>query len=65
MKNENTNYAPAVNEALNEYNKAVDMALDAVQKLESIYVTEHLVKLFGTNETQAAKALEEDYLVAA
>ena len=41
-------------QALNEYNKAVDMALDAVQKLESIYVTEHLVKLFGTNETQAA-----------
>ncbi len=68
MKNTNTNnmnLAPEVSEALSQYNSAIDGALAAVQKLEAIYVSEHLAKMFGVDEQKAAKTLEKDYLQAA
>ena len=66
MKNTNThkmNLAPEVTEALCHYNSVIDGALEAVQKLESIYITEHLSKIFGANEEKVARTLEKDYLM--
>lgn len=65
---ENTNkmeLAPEVSAALHKYNSAIDWALAAVQKLESICVTSHLAEMFWVNETQTAKVLREDYLTTA
>ncbi|MDA9128895.1 hypothetical protein N9J72_00265 [Candidatus Gracilibacteria bacterium] len=66
MKNTNTqsmNLSNEVTEALSHYNSVIDSALDAVQKLESIYITKHLTQLFGVDETKVARTLEKDYLV--
>jgi len=67
MKNTNTNtmnLAPEVNQALSKYNSAIDGALAAVQKLESICVSAHLAELFWVDETQASKVISKDYLAA-
>jgi hypothetical protein len=39
-------YAPAVQNALKEYNSTINKALEAVQKLEAIAVTARLSQLF-------------------
>ncbi len=66
MKNTNTmNLAPEVTAALNKYNSAIDGALAAVQKLESIAITAHLAELFWASQTQTAQALRQDYLTTA
>ena len=39
-------YAPAVENALKEYNASINSALEAVQKLEAIAITAHLSKMF-------------------
>lgn len=54
-----------VEQALNKYNKAIDGALSAAQKLEAINITKHLAEMFWCNESKAAKVLQEDYLIAA
>jgi hypothetical protein len=51
MKNTNTtlesmNLSPEVSASLKKYNTAIDGALEAVQKLESICVTAHLAEFF-------------------
>lgn len=70
MKNTNTNFeemnlSTEVTDVLKGYNSAINGALDAVQKLESICVTAHLAEMFGTSETKTAAIIQEDYLVAA
>lgn len=70
MKNTNTNIDnmnlnPEVTATLKKYNTAIDGALQAVQKLESICVTAHLAELFWVDEQDAAKTIKEDYLTAA
>jgi hypothetical protein len=42
----NIEFSTEVHAALTKYNKAVDSALEAVQKLESISITAHLAELF-------------------
>jgi len=58
-------YAPAVENALKEYNASINSALEAVQKLEAIAITAHLSKMFWVQEEQAARLIQEDYLVNA
>ena len=72
MKNTNTTLSiddlglsNEVTANLKKYNSAIDTALDAVQKLESIRVTTKLADMFWSNQTQTADALKQDYLVAA
>lgn len=70
MKNTNTNIDtmnlnPEVTATLKKYNTAIDGALQAVQKLESICVTAHLAELFGVSEEKTAQTIKEDYLMAA
>lgn len=57
------NLAPTVQAELKKYNKAIDSALDAVQKLEAICVTRKLSEMFWNNEKQTVELLQEDYLV--
>ncbi|MCD5375205.1 hypothetical protein LR010_01995 [Candidatus Gracilibacteria bacterium] len=54
-----------VSATLKKYNTAIDGALEAVQKLESISVTAHLAELFGVDELETAETLRKDYLVSA
>jgi hypothetical protein len=70
MKNTNTTFEvmdlnPEVTASLKKYNSAIDWALEAVQKLESICVTAHLAELFWVSEAETSKTLKQDYLVAA
>ena len=66
MKDTNTmNLAPEVTNALNKYNTAIEWALAAAQKLESISITSHLAELFWVDEKQTADAITQDYLQAA
>lgn len=65
MNTQNTQYAPAVEEALNHYNSVIDGALAAAQKLESICITEHLAEMFWVAETDTAQIIKEDYLQVA
>jgi len=72
MKTTNTNLSiddlglsSEVTANLKKYNSAIDGALEAVQKLEAISITAKLAEMFGTNETQTAEAIKQDYLVAA
>jgi hypothetical protein len=72
MKNTNTilsiddlGLSSEVTANLKKYNSAIDGALDAVQKLESICITARLAEMFGANETQTADAMKHDYLMAA
>jgi len=57
--------APEITAALSKYNSAIDWALAAVQKLESICVTSHLAEMFGVSENDTAEIIKEDYLVSA
>ena len=57
-------YAPAVENALKEYNNSINTALEAVQKLEAIAVTARLSQMFWVQEQKAAQMIQEDYLVA-
>lgn len=54
-----------VSATLKKYNTAIDWALEAVQKLESISVTAHLAELFWVDELETAETLRKDYLVSA
>jgi hypothetical protein len=68
MKNTQTqtmNLSPEVSEALWQYNKSINSALEAVQKLESIAITARLAKMFGTSDSKTAQVIKQDYLVAA
>ena len=72
MKNTNTTLSieelglsSEVTANLKKYNSAIDGALEAVQKLESISITARLAEMFGANEAQTADAIKQDYLVAA
>ncbi|NDK09662.1 hypothetical protein GW846_02690 [Candidatus Gracilibacteria bacterium] len=68
MKNtqiQTMNLAPEVSEALGQYNKSINAALEAVQKLESIAITARLAKMFGSQDSQTAQVIRQDYLVAA
>jgi len=65
MNTENTNYAPAVQDALSHYNSVIDSALAAAQKLESICITEHLAEMFWVQETKTAELIRDDYLQTA
>ena len=66
MKNTNTmNLSSEVNAALKKYNTAVESALEAVQKLESIAITKRLSEMFAVKEEKAARLIQEDYLIAA
>ncbi len=70
MQNTNTNIeemnlAPEVTASLKKYNSAIEWALAAAQKLESICVTAHLAELFWVDEEQTASTIKEDYLQAA
>ena len=56
--------APEVFEALTSYNTSINSALNAVQKLEAIHITTHLAQYFWVSEQQAAKVIQEDYLVS-
>lgn len=58
-------YAPAVAQALSDYNSSINKALEAVQKLEAIAVTARLSKMFWVQETKAAQIIRSDYLVSA
>jgi len=61
----NIEFSTEVHAALTKYNKAVDSALEAVQKLESISITAHLAELFWVKEQQTAKMIQQDYLIGA
>ncbi len=68
MKNtqtQNLNLSSEVSEALWQYNKSINAALEAVQKLESIAITARLAKMFGAAENQTAQAIKKDYMIAA
>lgn len=72
MKNTNTTrniddlgLSSEVTANLKKYNSAIDTALDAVQKLESICITAKLAEMFWADTSQTAKAIKQDYLVAA
>lgn len=72
MKNTNTTLSiddlglsSEVTANLKKYNSAIDGALQAVQKLESISVTAKLADMFGADANQTAQALKQDYLVSA
>lgn len=65
MNTENTNYAPAVQDALQHYNTVIDWALAAAQKLESICITEHLAEMFWVKEENTVELIRDDYLRAA
>jgi hypothetical protein len=70
MENTNTtlesmNLNPEITATLKKYNSAIDGAMQAVQKLESICVTAHLAELFGAKQEQVAQTIQQDYLVAA
>jgi len=72
MKNTNTmlsidelGLSSEVTANLKKYNSAIDGALEAVQKLESISVTAKLADMFGSDAGQTAQALKQDYLVTA
>ena len=56
-------YAPAVENALKEYNNSINKALEAVQKLEAIAVTARLSQMFWVQEQKAAKMIQDDYLI--
>ena len=62
---EDMKLAPAVTQALWEYNATINRALEAMQKLESISVTAHLAEMFWKKDEQTAELIREDYLVAA
>ena len=63
MKTQTQNYAPAVEKALKDYNKNINSALEAVQKLESIVITARLSKMFWVQEQKVAKMIQKDYLI--
>ncbi len=70
MQNTNTNIEtmdlnPEVSATLKKYNSAIDGALAAAQKLESICVTAHLAEMFWVSESETAKTMQKDYLMAA
>lgn len=72
MKNTNTNLdihelwlSSEVKANLKKYNSAIDSALEAVQKLESICVTARLAEMFWADQSQTAKTIQQDYLVSA
>lgn len=58
-------YAPAVAQALSDYNSSINKALEAVQKLEAIAVTARLSKIFWVQEAKASQMIHSDYLVNA
>jgi hypothetical protein len=61
---DNLGLSSEVSANLKKYNSAIDGALDAVQKLESICITAKLAEMFGADNTQTADAMKQDYLVA-
>ncbi len=70
MKSTNITYNPydfdpAVQWALKHYNSQVDIALEAVKKIEAICITEKLGKMFWVADSQTAELIKNDYLVAA
>lgn len=66
MKNtDKTQLAPAVQAALSEYNVAINWALDAVQKLESICITKRLSEMFWVEDKETVEILQKDYLETA
>ena len=56
-------YAPAVQNALINYNYSIHKALEAVQKVESITVTMRLSEMFGVDESDIAPIIQRDYLI--
>jgi len=72
MKNTNTTIniedlglSNEVTANLKKYNSAIDSAMNAVQKLESICITAKLADLFWADEQQTADTIKHDYLQTA
>jgi len=70
MKNTNINIddlglSSEVTANLKKYNNAIDGALAAAQKLESICITAKLSEMFWVDDDKTAETIKQDYLMAA
>ena len=57
------NLSPEVKAALKDTRDSITAAMDAVERIESLYVTQKLSRMFWVSEEEVAEVLQEDNIM--
>ena len=57
------NLSPEVKAALKDTRDSITAAMDAVEKIEALYVTQKLSRMFWVSEEEVAEVLHEDNIM--
>lgn len=57
------NLSPEVRAALKDTRDSITAAMDAVEKIEALYVTQKLSRMFWVSEEEVAEVLSEDKIM--
>ncbi len=60
---EDLNLSPEVRAALKDTRDSITAAMDAVEKIEALYVTQKLSRMFWVSESEVAEVLSEDKIM--
>ena len=60
---EDLNLSPEVRAALKDTRDSITAAMDAVEKIEALYVTQKLSRMFWVSEEEVAEVLQEDKIM--
>ena len=63
QKEEDLNLSPEVRAALKDTRDSITAAMDAVEKIEALYVTQKLSRMFWVSEEEVAEVLQEDNIM--
>ena len=64
-REEDLNLSPEVRAALKDTRDSITAAMDAVEKIEALYVTQKLSRMFWVSEEEVAEVLQEDKIMQA
>ena len=63
QREEDLNLSPEVRAALKDTRDSITAAMDAVEKIEALYVTQKLSRMFWVSEEEVAEVLQEDKIM--
>ena len=63
QREEDLNLSPEVRAALKDTRDSITAAMDAVEKIEALYVTQKLSRMFWVSEEEVAEVLQEDNIM--
>ena len=63
QEEQDLNLSPEVRAALKDTRDSITAAMDAVEKIEALYVTQKLSRMFWVSEQEVAEVLSEDKIM--